>query len=473
VADRRKSRTKGRRPRIDFEALSPIQPDAAGIDVGASAHWVAVPADRDAEPVRTFGAYTEDLHRLADWLQSCGITSVAMESTGVYWVPLYELLQERGLRVCLVNARHVRNVPGRKSDVMDCQWLQKLHSYGLLQASFRPDAEFVTLRTYLRQRDMLMQSSSAHIQHMQKALTLMNVQLHVAVADITGTTGMKIIREIVGGCSDPERLAEHRDYRCRASKAEIAQALRGEYCPEYLFVLRQALELYDAYQNKLAECDREIATLLTRMQQSRPEVHCPPPRPHGRKKRRAKEFLPDIRDALCQITSGVDLTGAAGLADLTALQILAEIGTDMSRWPTAQHFVAWTTLAPSCRITGGKRYASRRPKTAHRLANILRLAAVNAGRTQTAIGAFYRRLAARIGKAKAVVAAAAKLARIVYTMLKNRVPFADPGVDAYERRHRDRILGNLRRRAANLGYQLVEATTEQAAGPAADLVPAT
>jgi transposase len=451
-----KRKTKGRAPKVDFDALSPIQAAAAGIDVGASEHWVAVPPDRDAEPVRTFTAYTGGLHELADWLMSCGITTVAMESTGVYWVPLFEILQGRGFRVCLVNARHVKNVPGRKTDVLDCQWLQKLHSYGLLQASFRPDAEFVELRSYLRHREALTHSSSAHIQHMQKALTLMNVQLHVAISDITGTTGMNIIRDIVSGCSDPARLAEHRDRRCRATKAEIVEALRGEYRPEHLFVLRQALELYDAYQSKLAECDREIALVLARLQQAAPADLAPLQNAgRGRNKRRAKQFLPKIREILYRITAGVDLTRATGLADLTALQILAEIGTDMSRWPTAHHFVSWTTLAPSCRITGGKRYACRRPRTAHRVAQILRLAAVCAGKTQTALGAFYRRLGARIGKAKAVVATAAKLARIIYTMIKNRVPFADTGADAYERRYRHRIVRSLKRRAAELGYELI------------------
>jgi transposase len=446
-------------------SLAMIEPNAAGIDVGASEHYVAVPADRDDEPVRNFSAYTRGLRDLADWLATCGITTVAMESTGVYWVPLYELLEERGIEVCLVNARHVKNVPGRKTDVLDCQWLQQLHSYGLLRASFRPGASFVKLRTFLRHRESLMKNASTHVQHMQKALSLMNVQLHRAIADITGLTGMAIIRHIVAGQHDPEVLAEHRDRRCRASREEIVEALRGKYCAENLFVLQQALELYDTYQHKIAACDTAIEAQLDEMRRDVAHVDLTPLPESAtkRKKRRSKEFLPDIRETLYAITLGVDLTEAAGLAELTTLQIIAEIGTDMSPWPTAKHFVSWTTLAPSARITGGKRFKSRRPSTANRIAQILRLAAVNAGRTQTAIGAFFRRLAARVGRGKAVVATAAKLARIIYTMLNKKVPFSDPGPDAYAQRYRDRLLRNLKRRAAELGHVLVPETSEEEA----------
>ena len=446
--------------KVDFDALSLIEPDAAGVDIGGRSHLVAVPADRDRQPVREFPAYTSGLHELADWLIACRVKTVAMESTGVFWVPLYELLERRGIRVCLVNARHVKNVPGRKSDVLDCQWLQKLHSYGLLRASFRPDADFVKLRTYLRHRESLIQSASAHIQHMQKALVLMNVQLHTVIADVTGDTGMRIIRDIVAGNYDPVALAEHRDYRCKASAEQIAEALRGEYQEEYVFVLRQALEIYDRYQQSLAECDRVIAQLLDHLKAATAAVDLPPlPKAKASrnkcKKSRAKDFLPDVREALHCITLGVDLTATTGFGDLTALQLLAEIGTDMSHWPTAKHFVSWATLAPSCRITGGKRHTAHRPASSHRVAEILRLAAVSVGRSHTALGAFHRRLSLRIGTAKAVVATAAKLGRIIYTMLKNRTLFADPGVDAYEARYRDRVLRNLKHRAAELGFNLV------------------
>lgn len=460
-----RKRRKQRVRRIDFDALSLVDPNAAGIDVGGSTHWVAVPSDRDAEPVREFSVYTSGLHELANWISACGVASVAMESTGVLWVPLYEILEKRGIRVCLVNARHVKNVPGRKSDILDCQWLQKLHAYGLLQASFRPEADFVKLRTYLRHRESLMQSASAHIQRMQKSLTLMNVQLHRAITDVTGETGMRIIRDIVSGQHEPKELAKHRDHRCKASEEEIAEALRGEYREEHLFVLRQALELYDAYQAQILACDLQIERMLEYLRKNLPQV--PPaalskPRA-SRKKKRAKEFLPDVREALYCLTLGVDLTLTTGLGELTALQLIAEIGTDMSRWPTAGHFVSWTTLAPSCRITGGKRLASHRAHSAHPVARILRLSAVNAGKTQTAIGAFYRRLAASKGSAKAVVATAAKLARIIFTMLKNRTSFNDPGANAYELRYRDRVVRNLKRRAAELGFDLQPTTCPEGA----------
>jgi transposase len=453
----------GKPRRVDFNALRMIEPAAAGIDIGAKEHWVAVPPDCDARPVRSFTTFTRDLHALADWLETCGIKTVAMESTGVYWVALYELLEARGMAVCLVNAKHVKNVPGRKTDVLDCQWLQKLHSYGLLQASFRPHADFVRLRTYVRHRDNLVTTNAMHTQRMQKALTLMNVQLHRVISDVTGETGMRIIREIVAGNHDPEALARHRDYRCKANNEEIADALRGEYREEHLFTLRQELELHDAYVAKITECDREIERLIGELSSSAAQVELPPmPAPkHKPTKRRLKEGLFEVREPLYRITRGVDLLSTAGLGELTALQLLSEIGTDMSRWPSAKHFASWTTLAPGSRISGGKQLSSRRPPSAHRVAQILRLAAVAAGRTETAIGAFYRRLAARIGKGKAVVATAAKLARRIYMMLKTGETQPDEGAKAYELRYRSRILKSLKRRAAELGYNLTElATTE-------------
>jgi transposase len=445
-----------------LESLKLIQPNAAGIDVGATSHWIAVPADRDAESVRTFGTYTRDLHAIAEWLIGCGITTVAMESTGVFWVPLYEILRARGLEVCLVNATHVKNVPGRKTDVLDCQWIQKLHSFGLLRSSFRPESDFVTLRSYLRHRDSLTEMASAHIQHMQKALTLMNVQVHHAVTDITGATGMRIIRDIVAGNHDPDALAEHRDHRCKKTKAEIAAALRGEYREELLFALRQALELFDAYQIKIVECDHQIALLLETMDKKLAPTELPPLGPQKKKKRGAERaFRVPIREPLYRITAGVDLANTVGLADLTALKIIAEIGTDMSKWPTEKHFVSWTTLAPGSRITGGKAYSARRPETAHRVAQILRLCAMSASQSATAIGAFFRRLAVRTGKAKAIVATAAKLARLIYNMLKHGKSYADPGPDAYNHQYRDRVLRSLKRRALELGLRLVPDQTSE------------
>jgi len=454
--EEKRRKKKCRRPG-KVEALKPIELNAAGIDIGASSHFVAVPANRDDEPVREFSAFTSGLHELADWLQACKVTTVAMESTGVYWVSLYDLLQERGIEVFLVNARHVRGVPGRKSDVLDCQWLQQLHSYGLLRRSFRPDAEFVKLRTYLRHRGSLIDTRSSLIQQIQKELVLCNVQLHLVVTDIAGETGMRIIRDILAGNHSPESLAQHRDPRCKASIEEITQALRGEYHEEHLFVIRQTLCLYDAYGEQLAECDRVLEKLLPDIAAGHlAESQHPPLSKSGtlRRKRRPKEAQFEIREHLNQIV-GIDLTAIPGLGELTALQLIGEVGVDMARWPDADHFASWTTLAPSCRITGGKARSSRRPATAHRVAKIFRMAAMNAGRTQTALGGFYRRLSARVGKAKAVVATAAKIARLVYIMIRNAMPYTDSGCAAYEERYRDRVIRNLERRAKALGLRLL------------------
>jgi transposase len=453
-----KSRShRRRRLGTKVEPLTTIEPNAAGIDVGASSHFVAVPAGRDPEPVREFSAFTSGLHDLADWLQTCGVTTVAMESTGVYWISLYDLLQERGIEVFLVNAQHVRGVPGRKSDVLDCQWLQQLHSYGLLKRSFRPDADFVKLRTYLRHRGSLIDARSSLILQIQKTLTLCNVQLHLVVTDISGETGMKIIRDILAGNHSPESLARHRHYHCKASTEQIAEALRGEYREEHLFLLRQLVTLYDAYGERLVECDQLLAKLLYEVT----DAHCAELRPptvassgKSQSKRRPKGAQFEIRQPLQQLV-GVDLTAIPGLGELSALQLIGEIGIDMARWPDADHFTSWTTLAPSCRITGGKAKNSHRPQSAHRVADILRMVAMNAGRTLSALGGFYRRLAARIGKAKAVVATAAKIARIVYLMIRNGTPYEESGCAAYEQRYRDRVVRNLQQRAKAFGFSLV------------------
>lgn len=439
----------------DGGSLPILKANAAGIDIGSAEHWVAVPIDRADEHVRSFSALTHGLHELADWLQACGIQTVAMEATGVYWVPLYEILEERGIEVCLVNARHVHNVPGRKSDVLDCQWLQQLHSYGLLRASFRPSADFVALRTYLRHRESLLRSNARFIQQMQKSMTLMNIKLDRVVTDVAGDTSMRIIRDIVAGQRDPVSLARHRDPRCKASEAEIADSLRGEYRVDLLFTLRHSLELYDVHQQRLVECDVEIQKLVDAIAVSMPAVEPPRAATKVRRDRRRDSKL-NVHASLHRIAGGVDLYQVAGIAELTAVQLIAEIGTDMTAWPTAKHFASWTTLAPGCRITGGKRYRHKRPHSAHRVAQILRMAAVSAGRTQSAIGAFYRRLSGRIGKAKAVVATAAKLARIIYALLKNGTRFEEAGADAYEQRYHDRVLRNLKRKAHALGFDLVE-----------------
>jgi transposase len=445
----RKPTTRGRRASGE---LSTIHPNAAGLDVGATFHVVAVPADRDAQPVRTFRTFSGDLHQLADWLTEVGITTVAMESTGVYWIPVFEILEARGFEVLLVNARDVKHVPGRKSDVNDAQWLQQLHTYGLLRSSFRPREGLAQLRAYLRHRERLVEYAASHIQHMQKALIQMNVQLHHVVTDITGVTGMRIIRAIVSGVQEPEALAEFRDARCAASPQTIRAALTGNYRPEHVFALRQALELYDVHQTKIAECDTEIETVLRTLNAERTMPDVPLPAVRHAKGRNEPTF--DARPALYNLL-GADLTQIHGFGPYTVLRLVSECGDDMSKWPTAKHFTSWLSLAPGNKVSGGRLLSSKTRRSANRAAALLRIAAVNIGRTQTALGAFYRRLAGRTGKAKAVTATARKLAILFYNALRFGMTYVDPGAAYYEERYRQRVLDNLRRRAHQMGFALI------------------
>lgn len=436
------------------EALAVINRRAAGVDIGATFHVVAVPSDLDGDAVRSFQSFTGDLNRLADWLVSLGITTVAMESTGIYWVPLYEILEGRGLEVVLVNARDAKNVPGRKTDVNDAQWIQQLHSYGLLRASFRPSQAIVAMRAYLRHRERLIEYAASHVQHMQKAMMQMNLQLHHVVTDITGVTGMKILRAIIAGERDPEVLAGHRDVRCKSSPETIRKALTGNYQREHVFALRQAVELYDAYQAKLKDCDAEIERSLRALQP--PEVAAPVA-PRARQAGKNEPAF-EIR-ALLRAVVGVDLTEIDGIGPYSALRIVAECGTDMSRWPTVKHFTSWLTLAPGSKISGGKVLSSRTRRSANRAATLLRLAATSISRTETALGAFFRRLAVRTGKAKAVTATARKIAVLLYNTLRHGMAYVDPGARYYEERYRQRTVDNLRRRADALGFTLVPAAT--------------
>src|SRR5690606_22861791 len=374
------------------KALRACHPDAAGIDIGSNEHWVAVPADRTDHPVRSFGTFTSQLQQLADWLADCGIRTVAMESTGVYWIPLYELLEERGFEVLLVNAAHARNVPGRKSDVLDCQWLQELHTYGLLRASFRPEAKIAELRTYTRHRQTLIEEAARQIQRMQKSLDQMNVQVHHVLSDLTSKTGMAIVRDIVAGNHDPQRLAQHRDPRCRASVDTIVEALRGHYQPQHLFTLQQALSLFDTYREHLAVCDGRIHALLSALANEAPPL-AGPSKPR-KSKPIGNQIALAVRNPLQRLLRGADPMAIVGIGPLTALNLLSETGTDMPRCPTEKHFVSWLNFSPGTRITGGKRISGKRPTAANRATLILRQAASSIGRTQTALGAFYRRIAA-------------------------------------------------------------------------------
>ena len=427
-----------------------IHPHAAGIDIGSREHWVAVPEDRDERSVRRFGCFTADLYALADWLKRCGVETVAMESTGVYWIPLYQILEERGFEVKLVNAHHVKNVPGRKSDVQDCRWLQRLHSYGLLSGSFRPEAQVCVLRSYLRQRDNLIRYASAHIQHMQKALTEMNLHLHKVLSDITGVTGMRMVRAILEGQRNPVALAAMRDGRVKSSAAEIAKALEGDYRPEHLFVLRQAVELYDIYHEKIASCDREIEAVLSAFEARSPGSPCPPAKP---RKRRKNEPYFDLRSHLFRVT-GVDFTQIKGLDTSTVQTILSEVGLDPSRFPSEKHFCSWMGLCPDNRITGGKIKKRSTRKVTNRAADAFRLAAQSVANSLSALGGYYRRMKARLGSPKAITATAHKLARLFYRLWKTGDAYQDPGLDYYEKRYQERLLSNMKRKAKELGFMI-------------------
>jgi transposase len=437
-----------------LDVLEQINLHAAGLDIGSEEIYACVPRERDEQSVRVFPTFTVDLHALAEWLAACQIETVAMESTGVYWIPVYEILESRGFEVYLVNARHVKNVPGRKTDILDCQWIQQLHTYGLLRASFRPPEEICALRALARHRDNLIRYRSAHIQHMQKALQLMNVKLTEVVSDITGVTGLSIIRAIVAGERNPHKLAGFRQPGCARSEKEIAKALQGNYKLEHLFVLKQALAQYDFYQQQIQECDAEMEAMYAALPPSDPDDQgSPAPKPKKSKPRKNQAHF-DLATSLYRVV-GVDLTAIDGIDALTAHAIVTEIGTDVSAWPTVKHFASWLGLAPHIDKTGGKVIRTRTKKTKNRATLAFRLAAQSLSRSQSAVGAFYRRMRAKDGPAVAITATAHKLARIVYFMLKNRTAYQDPGVTHYEQQYRDRTIRNLRRKAAILGMELV------------------
>jgi len=438
-----------------WEGLKVIHPNAAGLDIGSDEIWAAVAPDRTAEPVRKFGTYTPDLQALAAWLIACGVDTVAMESTGVYWIPVYEILEAQGLAVYVVNARHVKNVPGRKSDIQDCQWIQGLHSVGLLRGAFRPEAEIVALRAYLRHRATLIEYRAAHIQHMQKALQQMNVQLTQAVSDITGVTGLAIIRAIVAGQRDPQQLAALRQPGVKKTEAEIAKALTGNYRPEHLFALQQALALYDFYTTQVAACDAEIERQFANL---KPLSDNLPPLPPTTKRDTHSKNAPryDARSYLYHLT-GVDLVAITGLNESTVQEIISEIGTDLSAFPNDKHFCSWLTLAPHNDISGGKRLRSRTLPGHNRAGQAFRMAAQSVAKSpNSAFGAFYRRMKARLGAKQAIVATAHKIARTFYHILKHRTPFHDLGGEEYERRAREREIKNLQKRAAKLGLVVTE-----------------
>jgi transposase len=439
-----------------LDQLEQVNRNAAGIDLGAKVHYVAVPPGRDLEgDVRCFETFTADLQAIANWLERCGVETVAMESTGVYWIPLYDLLEQRGFEVLLINPADFKKFR-RKTDVSDCQWLQTLHTFGLLRGSFRPDEKIVTLRAYLRHRDNLVKCASDEVRRMQKALEQMNVKLTEVLSDITGMTGMAIIRAILAGERNPVRLANLRDKRCRNDVVTIALALQGNWRAEHLFALRQGLELYEVYLQKLADLDQQLeAYLQTFEDRSEGEEELEPSH-----RSRALEPKLNLRDLMYKMT-GVDLTEVDGIAGNAALQIVGEIGTDMSKWETDKHFVSWLCLCPELHLSGGSRKSkrSRTQASKNRVAGVLRMCAQSLLRCDCALGAFGRRLRANKGGAHAVTAVARKLAIIVYHMLKEHRPYKDQGAAYYEARYRERLVEGLRRRAKQLGLDLVSLDT--------------
>ncbi len=435
-------------------AMERINLDAAGIDIGASSHFVAVPEDRDEKPVREFAAYTADLYQLADWLKACGIKTVAMESTGVYWIPLFQVLEERGFEVRLVDARRVKNVSGRKTDVSDCQWLQQLHTYGLLSSAFRPDDDTCVLRSYMRQREALVIQAGQHIQHMQKALELMNVKLTEVLSDVTGMTGMAIIDDILAGKRDPEELAKHRHARCKQDEATIARALAGHYRAEHVFALRQAVTLYRQCQQLIRDCDGEIERFL---EEQGPKGDGAPPSPERQCPRSKNALGFDAHGHLFRL-AGVDLTALPGLSTASVLALIAETGLDANRWRHSKAFASWLALCPNKRVSGGKVLQSKSKACVNRAARIFRMAAYGLHHAKSALGAFYRRMRSKLGAPKAITATAHKLARLFYSMLKSKKPFEDIGQDAYDRLYNQRRIKGLAKAAEQLGLRLVPAT---------------
>ena len=440
--------------KVDWKALEIVHPDAAGIDVGGSEHWVAISPDRDAEPVRRFGCFTADLRDMGQWLVQKGVRSVAMQSTGVYWMPVLEVLEQHGLEVYLVNAQHTKNMPGRKSAVQECQWLLKLHAFGLLNNSFQPTDEIRIARTLWRQRGNLVAEASSTIQRMQKILTEMNVQLSNVLSDLSGASGMKIIRAILVGERDPRELAALVQPGVKAAAEDIAKSLEGNWRKELLFVLRQQLELYCIYQDKIIDCDLQLRKHLESLgSKLDPKVQPIGPRPKGKKKsKNAPGF--DLRTELYRIT-GIDWTQINSIDVLTAQTVIAEAGADLSAFPSEKQFASWLGLCPTNEQSGGKILNRRTRKVVNRATVAFRNAAATLLRSQSYLGAQYRRLRTRLGAPKAITAMARKLACLFYRLIKHGQPYVDKGTEYYEARYREQQIRSLSKRAQKLGFELV------------------
>jgi transposase len=443
-------RTLFKLKKMKKNAFRLLRPNAAGIDVASEIHYVAVPADRSDTPVRSFGSFTDDIHEIARWLKSCKIDTVAMESTGVYWIQLFLILEEYGIEVFLVNARHIRNVSGRKSDVMDCQWIQELHSFGLLNASFQPDSDTRELRSYLRHRKSLTESYSKEVLHMQKAFEQMNIKLHDVITDITGKTGQLIIRDIIAGERNPEELLKHVDPNVKACKDIILKSLKGVWREEYIFQLKQAYELYLVFKTKIAECDIQIEKTLNVIEQKQ---NNPAVEKSSRKVYSKNKLGFDGTKYLTNIL-GVDITKVYGISELVATEIISETGIDMSKWPTKKHFTSWLNLAPNNRVSGGKILKPQKSHKKNKAGQAFMMAAYALQRSDHWLGHYYRRMKAKNGPKVATKSTARKLAIIFYEMIKYRKEFDPISVEKYITQFKNNKMKYLIKQATLLGLQL-------------------
>src|SRR6266436_8978601 len=454
--NRQQRRDMMRKIQSEDLSLEVVHPDAAGIDIGNESHYVAVPPNRDSQAVRRFGCTTVELKAMTHWLKQCRIQTIAMQSTGVYWIAVYDILEAAGLDVYLVNARDTKNLPGRKSDVQESQWLMK-HTYGLLRNSFRPPQEIRTMRTYWRQRNDLVRSAARHIQRIQKTLTQMNMQLANVLSDVSGVTGQAIIKAILAGERDPQKLARFRDWRVKASQEEIARSLEGNWQEDLLFVLKQEQDNYDFCQKQMTECDQQLQQYLQQRQDRSVGINLREEKRKARlKKQRGNAPQFDLRAELFRMT-GTDLTQIDGIDIMTAMTILSEAGWDMIKWKDEHHFVSWLRLAPDNRISGDRIIGKGRLPTSNRVTVALKLAASNLRTSQSYLGAQFRRFRARLDTPVAIKAMAAKLARLVYRMLRYGIKYVDRGTQFYEVQQRTRQIKHLKQKAAKLGFHLVQA----------------
>jgi transposase len=454
---RKGKRTKGMEEAHPFTGMSQVNPNAAGVDIGAVEIVVCVAGDESTQIVKAFGNYTVDLQAIGRWLKEYQIRTVAMESTGVYWIPLFEELERQGFECLLISSRSLRRVAGRKSDIEDAQWIQTLHSYGLLESSFRPQAELIALRTLLRHRSQLIEHRSPHIQHMQKALLQMNVQLSQAVSDVTGVTGRAIIWAILAGEREPQKLAALREPGCKKSEEEIGKALTGTWREEHLFVLKQSMEMYVFYTEQVRACEEEIERVYG---ETRPDWEAGEVKPLSQRKRNShSKNKPQNEEGIrshLKCISGVDLSVVDGFGVSLAQTVVMECGSDMSQFPKDEHFCSWLGLAPKHEISGGKVLKNKTLKTKNRAGQAFRMAAQSVKQSDCVFGVMYRRMRARLGPAQATVATAHAIARVVYRMLKYKVEYETISVEEYEKKYKEQQLKYMKKRAKKLGYQLVQ-----------------